>query len=224
MPAGPGLPKKAVPAGGTTYAQELMIKRIKATTIGIPTIATINGTTSVPIKAPPSAATPAPTVATPALILPPVIPPAAAAPPTPPTIAPGIPKGINNNIPPAAAKTGTINLLIKGPILETNSVPVFAAAGGILLFIPFGIPGAIVGGVGGAAAAGGITGGSISAGVATVGAGVAALGGAFIGTLVVPFIVAIVGIPIVVAFILFIINSGAYLVQPCGSPFLGSPW
>ncbi len=133
----------------------------------------------------------------------------------------------------AGASTGPIGSVLAwlgtefvsriGPLIKRFIVPVFAAAGGILLFIPFGIPGAIVGGVGGAAAAGGITGGSISAGVATVGAGVAALGGAFIGTLVVPFIVAIVGIPIVVAFVLFIINSGAYVVPPAGTAFLGSP-
>lgn len=102
-------------------------------------------------------------------------------------------------------------------------VPIFAVFGGILGFGLAGGAGAIGGGVLGAIAAGGVTGGSLGAGVATVTGALAAIGGAFATAIAVPFIIALIGIPVLVAFILFIINAGAYVVPEGGGVVSQSP-
>jgi hypothetical protein len=96
-------------------------------------------------------------------------------------------------------------------------VPIFVGFGAVVGGALFGGAGVIGGGAIGAIAAGGISGGSMASGIATVTGGVAALGGAFAAAIVAPLLIAIIGIPIAVAFILFIINSGAYVVPPAGN-------
>ncbi len=108
-------------------------------------------------------------------------------------------------------------------LIKKYIVPVFAILGGIVGFAILGPIGAIGGGILGGVAAGGITGGSLSAGVATVTGAFAALGGAFASTLVVPFVVALVGIPVLVAFILFIINTGAYVTPQSTGAIITQP-
>ncbi len=89
--------------------------------------------------------------------------------------------------------------------------------GGAALYFGFGAVGAAIAGVGGLALGGAVTG--VGAGAAIFGFFGFLVGAAFTAFLI-PLLITLIGIPIVVAIILFIINSGTYVVppaQPCMS-------
>ncbi len=98
----------------------------------------------------------------------------------------------------------------------------------VVVGLVFGIPLlTVAGGVGIAVSLTGGT-GAVAAGVGSAVSGFfGALGSAFVTTIATPVIVALISIPVAVAFILFIINSGAYVVPPRPSsvleenPFIG---
>lgn len=104
------------------------------------------------------------------------------------------------------------------PILGT----ILAGFGGLVGLVVAGPIGLMVGVGSGLAIAGGVAGGSLSAGVASVAGAFGPIGGAFVSAIAGPFIVAIVGIPILIAFVLFIINAGAY-VTPQGGGVSSNP-
>lgn len=91
---------------------------------------------------------------------------------------------------------------------------------GLVLFPFFGPIAAVVGAVG-TALLGGASLGGIGAGI---GGFFLALGGATLGAIGMPILVTLLVFPVVVALILFIINSGAYIVPPGlpESPFVGA--
>jgi len=102
-----------------------------------------------------------------------------------------------------------------------------AIIGGVagLIALPFVGLGAAIGiGVGATAVSAGLGAGLGGATLAGIGSGIAgffgALGGAFLGAIGMPILVTLLVFPVVVALILFIINSGAYLVPPT-SPSVG---
>ncbi|HWA52297.1 MAG TPA: hypothetical protein VG895_04540 [Patescibacteria group bacterium] len=104
------------------------------------------------------------------------------------------------------------------PLIKKYIVPIFAGIGALVGGVVFGGFGVLGGAVVGAGLAGGLTAGTIEGAVATVTGGIAALGTAFATAIIGPFIAALIGIPVIVALILFIINSGAYVV-PQGTGF-----
>jgi len=109
-------------------------------------------------------------------------------------------------------------------VKEWSAAIVGGAAG--LIALPFvGIGAALGIGVAttvGSVALGGGLGGVTLAGAASGVAGfLGAIGGAFIGSVATPVLITLLGFPVAVALILFIINSGAYVVPP-GSPLAGT--
>jgi hypothetical protein len=101
-----------------------------------------------------------------------------------------------------------------------------------LVALPFvGIGAALGIGIGTTAISAGLGAGVGGATLAGIGAGIggffAALGGAFLGAIGMPILVTLLVFPVVVAFILFIINSGAYIVPPTSTtavtenPYIG---
>jgi hypothetical protein len=109
-----------------------------------------------------------------------------------------------------------------------------AIIGGVagLIALPFvGIGAAIGIGVGATAVSAGLGAGLGGATLAGIGSGIAgffgALGGAFLGAIGMPIMVTLLVFPVVVALVLFIINSGAYLVPPSNTmasienPYIG---
>lgn len=100
-----------------------------------------------------------------------------------------------------------------------------AIIGGVagLIALPFLGPGAAIGiGAGATAISAGLGAGLGGATLAGVGSGIAgffgALGGAFLGAVGMPILITFLAFPVAVAIILFIINSGAYVVPPGGVP------
>ncbi|GEM_PF-3757554 len=98
------------------------------------------------------------------------------------------------------------------PWIKRGLPIIFGGFGALIGGVTLGGVGIIIGFSGGFAIGGGITGGSVAAGIETISGGVAALGGAFTSALLAPLVIAVIGIPTAVALILFIINSGAYVV------------
>lgn len=102
-----------------------------------------------------------------------------------------------------------------------------AISGGLLVAgLVLNIPALMIGG--GIGLVGGIINGGISgigAALSGIGSGIVgffgALGGAFVGAIGTPITVTFLAFPVVVAFILFMINSGAYIVPPGGPTLNG---
>ncbi len=108
-----------------------------------------------------------------------------------------------------------------------------AIVGGVagLIALPFLGLGAAIGiGAGATAIAAGLGAGLGGATLAGVGAGIAgffgAIGGAFLGAVGMPILITLLAFPVAVAIILFIINSGAYVVPPTEGVFgnISSPY
>lgn len=97
------------------------------------------------------------------------------------------------------------------PLIRRFGKWIFAIAAGLIGLAAGGIVGGFILGGGSIVLMGGA-----GPAVATVSAAFAALGAAFLEALVAPFVIAIVAIPTVIALIMFIINSSAYVVPPSG--------
>ncbi|KKS96219.1 MAG: hypothetical protein UV71_C0001G0093 [Microgenomates group bacterium GW2011_GWC1_43_13] len=128
-----------------------------------------------------------------------------------------------------------INKIIKAakgllPKIKENLIAISGGmlAAGLLVF-PNSVIGIALSVGGGVGIVGGIMNGGLStlgASLSSIGSGIAAflgaLGGAFLASIGMPIIVTLLVFPVVVAFILFIINSGAYIVPPTSLTSLGS--
>ena len=131
----------------------------------------------------------------------------------------------------AGAATGGVGLIVAQfapqaiSWLKRNGKYVVASVGALIGFGLAGIGGALAGGGLGFVAGGGIAGGTagISAAAGSLAAGtqsaIYGVAGAAVGAISLPLGAAVLGTPILIAIILFIINSGAYVVPPADYSF-----
>jgi len=126
----------------------------------------------------------------------------------------------------AGVLTGPVGALLAtvGPNavswVQRNFKNILKYGGGLLLAGGVVTGSAVVAGAGALGALGGfaLETGSISAGMSGLASGIGAffagLGGAVLGAIAIPLVVSLIAIPVIIVIILFIINSGAYLVPP----------
>lgn len=116
---------------------------------------------------------------------------------------------------------------INWPKIKENLVAISGGLlfGGLVIF-PGTVMGTVMSVAGGVGMVGGIINGGLSAvtsGISSlvggIGAFLGAIGTAFIGAVGIPILVTLLAFPVIVAFILFVINSGAYIVPPGSETF-----
>lgn len=111
--------------------------------------------------------------------------------------------------------------LVAGPLIKKYIVPIIAGIGALVGFVTFGALGAIGGGIIGAGVGGIAIGAGIGAGITVLMSSIGAILAGLAQMFAVPFVIFIIGISAVVAMIIFIINSSAYVVPPSTGTLIG---